>query len=439
MNEKDFQPEPHPIEIRSEEVQEIISHVPNWILRWGITVIFAALAVLLFISWFIKYPDILTANVVITTTPVPVTFVSRSSGNIILLKKEGERVSPEEVFGYIQSTTSWKAVLALEDAIIKDVRYEHSYGPLGELEPAWSRLITETAALKNFEEAQVFDKQILQLKKQEATYTRLGVSLQEQNELAKQELALAKERFKTDSVLYVQQVTAAMDFNQAKTTLLQQMRASKNAEMALLNNELQLNQLAKQINDLELQKAEQEQRLTLAAENARKELLAHILKWKQTYLLTATETGKVAWLGIMENDKFIEAGKPVATIIPKTGSLTARADLPIRGSGKVKAGQRVNIKLENYPFEEYGSITGKIISISEVPAEDKYFVTVELPEGLKTNLSQTLPFKQQLAGTTEIITEDLRLLERVVYQFRRLLSATNFNVVSFNSITNPQR
>jgi hypothetical protein len=348
-------------------------------------------------------------------------FVSRSSGNIVLLKKEGERVGPGEVFGYIQSTTSWKAVLALEDAIIKDVRYEHSYGLLGELEPAWSRLLTETAALKNFKEAHVFDKQILQLKKQEATYTKLGVSLQEQNELAKQELALAKERFKTDSVLYVQQVTAAMDFNQAKTTLLQQVRASKNAEMALLNNELQLNQLAKQINDLELQKAEQEQRLTLAAENARKELLAHILKWKQTYLFTATETGKVAWLGIMENDKFIEAGKPVATIIHKAGSLTARADLPIRGSGKVKAGQRVNIKLENYPFEQFGTISGTITSISQIPAEDKYNVTVELTEGLKTNLSQTLPFKQQLAGTTEIITEDLRLLERVVYQFRRLL------------------
>jgi hypothetical protein len=49
-------------------------------------------------------------------------------------------------------------------------------------------------------------------------------------------------------------------------------------------------------------------------------------------------------------------------------------------------------------------------------------VTVDLPEGLKTNLSQSLIFKQQLAGTTEIITEDLRLLERVFYQFRGLLS-----------------
>jgi hypothetical protein len=62
MNKKDFQPELRPFEIRSEEVQEIISHMPNWIVRWGITVIFASLVVLLSISWFIKYPDILTAN-----------------------------------------------------------------------------------------------------------------------------------------------------------------------------------------------------------------------------------------------------------------------------------------------------------------------------------------------------------------------------------------
>jgi len=27
--------EANSIEIRSEEVQEIISHIPNWIIRWG--------------------------------------------------------------------------------------------------------------------------------------------------------------------------------------------------------------------------------------------------------------------------------------------------------------------------------------------------------------------------------------------------------------------
>lgn len=232
-----------------------------------------------------------------------------------------------------------------------------------------------------------------------------------------------RKNLKTDSLLFVQQVTAAMDFNQAKSTWLQQIRAARNAEMTLLNNELQLNQLAKQITDLELQRNEQQERLLMALENARKELLANISTWKQAYLLMAAAPGKVAWLVVAENDRFIETGKPVVSVIPTEGSLTARAELPVRGSGKVKTGQKVNIKLDNYPFEQFGTITGTIVSVSQLPSEEKYIVTIDLPEGLRTNISQTLPFRQQLSGITEIITEDLRLLERLFYEFRKLVRA----------------
>ena len=62
---------PNLIEIRSEEVQEIISHVPNWIIRWGITMIFIVFLILLSISWFVEYPDIIKAKVVLTTSPAP--------------------------------------------------------------------------------------------------------------------------------------------------------------------------------------------------------------------------------------------------------------------------------------------------------------------------------------------------------------------------------
>lgn len=63
MSNLKFNPELNPIELRSEEVQEVISHVPGRIIQWGITVIFMVLLSMLTISWFVKYPDILTANV----------------------------------------------------------------------------------------------------------------------------------------------------------------------------------------------------------------------------------------------------------------------------------------------------------------------------------------------------------------------------------------
>ena len=40
------------IEIRSEEVQEILSFVPNWMIRWGNSLFLLLIIMLLFISWF---------------------------------------------------------------------------------------------------------------------------------------------------------------------------------------------------------------------------------------------------------------------------------------------------------------------------------------------------------------------------------------------------
>lgn len=45
---------------------------------------------------------------------------------------------------------------------------------------------------------------------------------------------------------------------------------------------------------------------------------------------------------------------------------------------------------------------------------------VELPNGLKTSYNKELVFDKEMRGSAEIVTEDLRLIERVFYQFREL-------------------
>ena len=411
-------------ELRSPEVQEIIGKAPSNLIRWGITVIFLVIVSLLFMSWFIKYPDLLTAKVVITTTPPPIALVSRASGSLHLLKKENAIVKSGEVVAYLQSSASIDAVLFVEEKLSSnsDLRTTTIPGSLGDLQPHYAGLTSALTSLNALTENKIYDKQIAQLQKQVITYQKLGRSQLSQQKLSAQELKLAQEKFTTDSVLFVQKVTSAIDFNQAKTNWLQQQRNAHNAETTLLNNEAQLNQLNKQIADLEIQRTEQRQKLELTVAQAKDQLLAQIVKWKESYAFIATGSGSLAYLGFLEDQQFVEANKPLFSIIPEHGKMIARAELPIRGSGKVKEGQEVNIRLENYPFEQFGLLRGRISSISVMPGEDKYWVTIELPDQLLTNQNKTLTFKQQLAGSTEIITEDLRLLERFFYQFRKLLT-----------------
>ncbi len=70
------------LEIRSEEVQEILDRIPNWTIRWGITLIFVLLLMALFLAWLIRYPDTIQGPVTLTTQTPPVKLVSQTSGTL---------------------------------------------------------------------------------------------------------------------------------------------------------------------------------------------------------------------------------------------------------------------------------------------------------------------------------------------------------------------
>ena len=98
-----------------------------------------------------------------------------------------------------------------------------------------------------------------------------------------------------------------------------------------------------------------------------------------------------------------------------------KALLPVARSGKIKKGQRANIYLVNYPDEEFGIVRGVVENISLLPVDNHYTVEITLPNGLQTSYKKTLPFSQEMTANVEIITEDLRLLERIFLPIRRLL------------------
>jgi multidrug resistance efflux pump len=415
------------IDVRSEEVQEIVNHIPGWLSRWGITFMFLLFSIFLVLSWFIKFPDTIKASVIITTSPPPFTLSSRSAGNLSLLIKDNARVAKHAVIAFLSSNTRPEHVLLLEQKMMSgapaasNVMKELS---LGDLQPFYANFVNASLESENFVAFDIFDQQITHLSRQEKSYVTLNKALTAQFGLATRELALAYGRFKRDSILAVQKVLSAQDFDAAETQYVQQIRSHKNAESSIINNEIQIDQIRKQKHDLALQKLERHTLINQNLQNARSELLARILKWKETYLFISPIEGTVAYLEFFETNTFIEQGKPLFAVIPDSKKIFAQAKIPISGSGKVKEGQEVNIRLENYPHEQFGMLKGQIVQISELPSDKNYLAKIALPENLVTTFKKTLPFKQQLQGETEIITEDLRVLERVFYQFRRLMRNT---------------
>ena len=109
-------------------------------------------------------------------------------------------------------------------------------------------------------------------------------------------------------------------------------------------------------------------------------------------------------------------------IIPLQENFKGYLNIPARGFGKIRKFQPVRIKLDDYPYEEFGYLMGTVEKISSVPYESMYMVEIKLSNNLKTNFNKTLKFKPEMQGIAEIVTEDKRLIERLVYQFRRVSS-----------------
>ena len=82
---------------------------------------------------------------------------------------------------------------------------------------------------------------------------------------------------------------------------------------------------------------------------------------------------------------------------------------------------KVNIKIDGYPYMEYGTLLGKVGAISLIANETVYVVEVELPQGPITSIGKTLDFTGELTGEAEIITDDRSLADRVLSPMRYLL------------------
>ncbi len=234
--------------IRSEEVQEIITHMPGGLIRWGIGLIFFLFIVLLSISWFVKYPDVIKAKVVVTTDPAPINLVSRTTGKILLLKTHSETVKKNDLIAYLQTNATISDITYLEVALngyeadqnAKDLFVALNRNIMaGDLQGYVNATVKSLQDLLAFAESKLQEKQIAYLNKQVISYNRLNINLQKQLTLMKQEGVLSHHQFKTDSLLLAQKVIAQLEFNKTKSAYLLQQRGLKSMEASIIANQLQ--------------------------------------------------------------------------------------------------------------------------------------------------------------------------------------------------------
>lgn len=417
------------IELHSEEVHEIIGHPPHWLVRYGITLFFFLLMVLAAGCWFIKYPDIVSAAFTLTAVEAPRAAIVRSEGKLQkLLIRDGQSVNKGQHLAYSESTADADQVLLLgldletfgEDITsnrwisVNDLHIG-DYRRLGEMQNDFQTFAQKLAELKSFLYGGFYLKKRKLLVDDLQDLKDLESNLVEQLELQKRDFELGQDEFNVQEKLHNNKVIAPLDYKKEKAKLLAREMPLKNLHSAMIQNRSAQTGKLKEIIELDNAITEHKNGFQQALQT----LQSSIESWKQRFVVTAPVAGRVSFAAPWQEQQHLAVGQELLSIEPPESSYQGLVKITQANIGKLIEGQTVLIKLDGYPYREFGMLEGNLSKLSMTPGKDTtYWAYVSLPGQLRTSYHKILPYRNGLKGTAEIVTADRRLVERLVSGIR---------------------
>lgn len=415
--------------LRSESVSELISINPGFMIRYGITLFFIILVMICCISWFIQYPDVINASAKLTSMNAPKTVIAKTDGKLMQLNiQENDSVISGAVIGYIESIAKPEQVLQLSgelDSISncliqnKSEKIISFFSPgaisardnLGELQSPYQVFAQSFATFSNYLSNGFYLRKKQMLFVDMENIQKLQQNILEQKQLQEQDLSLSQKNFAANDTLKKQKVISDLEYRAEKSKLLNKEMSIPQLNTSLIGNETQLNEKQKEIIELNNTILQQKQIFREALNT----FMSQVEEWKKKYLLVAPIDGHISFSNFIQKNQEVQAGQVICFINPGNSDYYAEMLITQNNFGKVKTGQDVLLKFPAYPSTEFGSIKGKIDFISSIPTDSGYLARVSLPEGLKTNYGKQLQYRDGLIAEGQVITKNMRLLQRFYY------------------------
>jgi len=421
------------VELRSEEVQEVMGQIPAWIVRWGITLLFIVILVLVIGSCFFRYPDVIETEMTLTSREPIASIVARSSGKISRLRvADGETVKTGSLLAVIENPASTEAVFTLKelisgnayspDSLLRLSAFEPMEG-LGDVQTSYVTFLNCLHEYKNHIELDYYPQKKQFAQGQINKYRSYRQNMLHQYEVSESQHKIASLQYNRDSVLFVRGVLSQSEFEDAQATYLQSRYSLEGNRATLENLGIQIGQLEETVLDLELQQKEKENQLQQNYRTAIEQLMNAIGSWELSYCIISPIGGVVTFTTYWNENQYVQTGETVFSVVPgkEEGLLIGKALLPVERSGKVRPGQRVIVRFRNFPDQEFGIVNGELTSVSLVPNENNYMAEISFPNGLVTNYGLSLPLSHEMKASAEIVTEELRLIERFFMPLRKAL------------------
>lgn len=419
------------LHLRSSEVSEIISHEPGFLIRWGITIFCAVLIVVIIACWFVKYPDVVATKTVINGVNAPKDVRTKTDGKLIkLFVTENKLVVQNEIIGYIESRAKHATIIQLSNfldtfSIVLQKQPEllafnkipvKQIESLGELQQAYQTFQQAAMSFKQYLFSGFYLQKKIMLQQDivylDKTYNNLLV----QKKMQEEDLALQQETYNANEKMKSEKVISALDFRNEQSKLIGKKMGLPQINASIINIESSKHEKQKEIAELNNQIAQQKNIFNEALNTFK----AQIADWEAKFLLKAPISGNIAFANFLQENVQLNSNQTVCFINPNNTKFYAEAYITQNNFGKLAVGQKVLLKFPAYPNEQFGFVEGSLAYISKIPTDSGYLAKISLPEKLITNYNKELQYHQGLRANGEIITQNMRLLERFFNQAKSI-------------------
>lgn len=415
----------------TEEIVDIITKTPSWLLRWGISLFLGIILMILVLSSFISYPDIVKANLTIYSLNSPKSIVAKISGKLVkLLVLNNETITKGQILAYIESTADHSEVIKLLSDLKKNQNTGLQGGPtdrsffnpvkkidLGELQVSYQTFFQAYLTYKSSIENGFYVRQRMYLQNDITFIVKQENQLKAQKELQLRDLTIAENEFAMHQKLAEEKVESPATLGVEESKFLSKKSALIQTEAALIATDINHSNKQKEILALDNQIFDEKSKFAQALNS----LISQIEEWESKYVLVAPQSGKLSYAGIVQEGQVLSANQEVFNVSPENEGFFGEMIIPQNNMGKIKEGQDVLIKLKSYPYEEYGILHGRIGYIAEVPYRDSVFIS-KVDFKLKSSFGSkmTIHLKQGMTADAEIVTQEATLLNRITRNLIRL-------------------
>ncbi|KAA8474324.1 HlyD family secretion protein [Arcticibacter tournemirensis] len=417
---------------RSEEVHHIIERMP---LRFGFgisMIVVVLFTIMVIFGWIIRYPDIVKGQIIVHADNAPLKLLANSHGKLKLTAiKSLSDVKEGQLIAYLENPAQPYNVFFI-DSLIRpynpnsdDMLNLYHKLPknfsLGELNVKYYEFSSALEQFINFEQDDLYDKQTISLIEIIDEQKKAIFSAEQRIIMAIKTLNYIHKFYSRDSILFSKKVISESELDKTQMNYISAKDAYQSSINSLTNFKQQFQQSESKLQELAVNKSEKKKELRMTLISSYNDLVDNIKSWEQKYIFRAPFDGKIQFLKPYQENQTVQTGEEIFTIVSKQNLLHGQVIVPSHGVGKIAKGQQVIVKLDNFPYNEYGSVTGTVNSISLTTSSTKtenseietYQVAVNFPDQLKTNYGTHLAFKAEAKGTAEIVTDDRRLVQRL--------------------------